>query len=66
MVVKLKGPDVRVDMIVSEQIVDPDTGELICDANHRIDKATSGLIEIEKNTKIKLKNLNIQIHNNQQ
>ena len=24
------------------------------------------LIEIEKNTKIKLKNLNIQIHNNQQ
>ena len=40
MAIKLKGSDVKVDMIVSEQIVDPDTGELICDANQKIDKDT--------------------------
>ena len=39
-VIKLKGADLSVDMVVSEQIVDPDTGELICDANQKIDKAT--------------------------
>ena len=37
---KIKGADVKVDMIVSEQIVDPETGELICEANQKIDKAT--------------------------
>ena len=37
---KIKGADVKVDMIVSEQIVEPETGELICEANQKIDKAT--------------------------
>ena len=53
-VIKLKGSDVKVDMIASEQIVDPETGELICDANQKIDKATK-----EKLINIKTVSINI-------
>ena len=53
-VIKLKGADLKVDMVVSEQIVDPDTGELICDANQKIDKATK-----EKLINIKAVSVNI-------
>ncbi|GIR42654.1 MAG: hypothetical protein CM15mP53_05700 [Ectothiorhodospiraceae bacterium] len=52
--IKLKGSDVKVDMVVSEQIVDPDTGELICEANQKIDKATK-----EKLINIKSVSVNI-------
>ena len=52
--IKLKGADLKVDMVVSEQIVDPDTGELICDANQKIDKATK-----EKLSNIKTVSVNI-------
>ena len=53
-VIKLKGSDVKVDMIASEQIVDPETGELICDANQKIDKAIK-----EKLANIKTAPINI-------
>ena len=53
-VIKLKGADVNVDMIVSEQVVDPDTGELICDANQKIDKSTK-----EKLINVKTVSVNI-------
>ena len=52
--IKLKGTDVKVDMIVSEQIVDPDTGELICEAKQKVDKATK-----EKLTNLKTVSVNI-------
>ena len=53
-VIKLKGSEVKVDMIVSEQIADPDTGELICEANQKIDKTTK-----EKLINIKTASINI-------
>jgi DNA-directed RNA polymerase subunit beta len=37
--INLKGSQLRVDMISSEQIIDPETGELICEAKQKIDKA---------------------------
>ena len=52
--IKLKGADVKVDMIVSEQIVDSETGELICDANQKVDKATR-----EKLVNVKTVSVNI-------
>ena len=36
--IKLNGPDIKVDMVSSEQIIDPETGELICEANQKINK----------------------------
>mgnify|MGYP001430763624 FL=1 len=36
--IKLNGPDIKVDMVSSEQIIDSETGELICEANQKINK----------------------------
>ena len=36
--IKLNGADIRVDMVSSEQIIDSETGELICEANQKITK----------------------------
>ena len=36
--IKMKGSDIKVDMVSSEQIIDSETGELICEANQKIDK----------------------------
>ena len=36
--IKINGSDIKVDMISSEQIIDSETGELICEANQKIDK----------------------------
>ena len=36
--IKIKGSDIKVDMVTAEQIIDPETGELICDANQKVDK----------------------------
>ena len=60
-ITKLKGSDVNVDMIVSEQVVDPDTGELICDANQKIDKSTKEKLINVKTVPVKILSCNQEI-----
>ena len=36
--IKIKGADLKVDMVTAEQVIDSETGELICDVNQKIDK----------------------------
>ena len=59
--IKLKGADLKVDMVVSEQIVDPDTGELICDANQKIDKATKEKLSNIKSVSVNILSCNQEI-----
>ena len=51
---KVKGSDIRVDMVSSKEVVDKETGELICEANQKIDKSTK-----EKLAKMKSLDINI-------
>ncbi len=47
--INLKGSDIRIDMITSKQVVDTETGELICEANQKIDKLIKErLVEVKK------------------
>ena len=47
--INMKGSDVKIDMISSKQIIDSETGELICEANQKIDKnIKEKLVDIKK------------------
>ena len=37
--IKMKGSEVKVDMMISDQVIDPETGELICEAKQKVDKS---------------------------
>jgi len=50
----LKGTDLKVDMISSKQIIDPETGELICEANQKIDKTTKEKLAASKKVEINI------------
>ena len=58
---KVKGPDLRVDMVVAEQIVDSDTGELICDANQKVDKSIKEKLSSHKSISVNLLSCNQEI-----
>tara|TARA_B100001109_G_scaffold168950_1_gene137860 strand:- start:235 stop:4062 length:3828 start_codon:yes stop_codon:yes gene_type:complete len=47
--IAMKGSDIKIDMVSSKQIIDSETGELICEANQKIDKnIKEKLIDIKK------------------
>jgi len=57
----LKGSEIRVDMISSKQIIDPETGELICEANQKIDKAIKEKLAESKKVAINILSCNQEI-----
>ena len=59
--IKLNGSDIKVDMISSEQIIDSETGELICEANQKIDKEIKEKLANYKKIAINLLNCNQEI-----
>ncbi len=59
--IKLNGSDIKVDMISSEQIIDSETGELICEANQKIDKEIKEKLANTKKIAINLLNCNQEI-----
>jgi DNA-directed RNA polymerase subunit beta len=57
----LKGSEIRVDMISSKQIIDPETGELICEANQKIDKTIKEKLAESKKVAINILSCNQEI-----
>ncbi len=60
--VKIKGSEVKVEMIASEQIIDTETGELICDVNQKIDKAIKEKLSNVKGVAINILTCNQEIN----
>ena len=52
--IKIKGSEVKVDMVTSEQVIDPETGELICEANQKIDKSIKEKLQNIKSVSINI------------
>ncbi|MDC0985440.1 DNA-directed RNA polymerase subunit beta, partial [Gammaproteobacteria bacterium] len=59
--IKINGPDIKVDMVSSEQIVDSETGELVCEANQKIDKAIKEKLADSKKIAINILSCNQEI-----
>ena len=59
--INVKGSDIKVDMVTAEQIIDTDTGELICDANQKIDKNIKEKIKDLKKVSINLLSCNQEL-----
>ena len=59
--INLKGSEIRVDMISSKQIIDPETGELICEANQKIDKTIKEKLAESKKVAINILSCNQEI-----
>ena len=59
--INVKGTDIKVDMVTAEQIIDTDTGELICDANQKIDKNIKEKIKDLKKVSINLLSCNQEL-----
>ena len=60
--IKMKGSDVKIDMTASEQIIDAETGELICDTNQKIDKSIKGKLSNIKTVRINILSCNQEIN----
>jgi hypothetical protein len=58
---KNKWSDIKVDMVSSEQIVDSETGELVCEANQKIDKAIKEKLADSKKIAINILSCNQEI-----
>ena len=59
--IKINGPDIKVDMVSSGQIVDSETGELVCEANQKIDKAIKEKLADSKKIAINILSCNQEI-----
>ena len=59
---KISGTDTKIDMIAAEQVIDPETGELICDADQKIDKSTREKLQNIKKVSIKILTCNQEIN----
>jgi len=59
--INIKGSDIKVDMVTAEQIIDTDTGELICDAGQKIDKNIKEKIKDLKKVSINLLSCNQEL-----
>ncbi len=59
--INIKGSDIKVDMVTAEQIIDTDTGELICDANQKVDKNIKEKIKDLKKVSINLLSCNQEL-----
>ena len=59
--IKLNGSDIKVDMVSSEQIIDPETGELVCEANQKINKETKEKLVNSKKIAINILSCNQEI-----
>ena len=60
--IKMKGSDVKIDMTASEQIIDAETGELICDTNQKIDKSIKEKLSNIKTVRINILSCNQEIN----
>ena len=59
--IKVKGKEVRVDMISSNQVIDKETGEILCESNQKIDKSTKEKLSTMKSVAINVLSCNQQI-----
>ncbi|MAZ48334.1 MAG: DNA-directed RNA polymerase subunit beta [Halobacteriovoraceae bacterium] len=59
--INIKGSDIKIDMISSKQIIDSETGELICEANQKIDKNIKEKISNNKKVQVNILSCNQEI-----